>query len=68
MRVDAERDGGTGVTEHARDGGDVDAVGRRTETADIRVLIAAGVLVPFVSVDAVLAVDGTVEIIYVELG
>jgi hypothetical protein len=45
MRVDAGRDGGTGVTEHARDGDDA-----------------------FVSVYAVLAVDGAVEIIYVELG
>jgi hypothetical protein len=48
-----------------------DFLGRTSPVAkdpDIRVLIAAGVLVPFVSVYAVLAVDGAVEIIYVELG
>ena len=35
---------------------------------EIRVLVAAGVLVPFVAVFAVLAADDGVEVIYLELG
>ena len=48
-----------------------DFVGRTSPVADdpeIRVLIAAGVLVPFVAVYAVLAADDAVEVIYIELG
>lgn len=35
---------------------------------EIRVLVAAGVLVPFVAVYAVRSADDAVEVIYVELG
>src|SRR3954454_21499255 len=35
---------------------------------EIRVLITAGILVPFISVYAVLGADDAVEIIYLELG
>ncbi len=48
-----------------------DFVGRTLPVADdseIRVLITAGILTPFVSVYAVLATDEAVEIIYLELG
>ena len=48
-----------------------DFVGRTSPVADdpeIRVLIAAGVLVPFVAVYALLAADDAVEVIYIELG
>jgi hypothetical protein len=48
-----------------------DFLGRTSPVAedpDIRVLIATRVFVPCVAVSAVLAVDGAVEVIYVELG
>lgn len=35
---------------------------------EIRVLITAGILVPFMSIYAVLAADDSVDIIYLELG
>ena len=37
------------------------------EDPEIRVLVAAGVLVPFVAIYAVLAADDAVEVIFVEL-
>jgi hypothetical protein len=48
-----------------------DLIGRTSPVAEdpeIRVLVAAGVLVPFVAIYAVLAADDAVEIIFVELG
>ena len=48
-----------------------DFVGRTSPVAkdpEIRVLVAAGVLVPFVAIYAVLAADDAVEVIFVELG
>ena len=37
------------------------------ELSEVRVLITAGLLIPYIAVYAVVAVDGAVEIIYLEI-